>query len=255
MLSLRNGGGRRRTGDTETCSRKRERKKENEGNPARGDEMRGMNAWRMRKKKVFREESAAVSTKSRESRNADRRNADRRNQEACRENPNRGGREKKNTLGGRIRIPFDAPGPKHNAPLVHEPVTPTQDVPQSLECGESSPHVLIPFIEAQARQIWATGAPQTENQGALDIRPLGENAVPSGSKQSDPPDGKDEAPNVDVERAFNARWRLAASKSLIGRSRLGGPPDSDTCTLARGNGWRANGLCGDAGEMAFGRRI
>lgn len=212
--------------------------------------MRGMNAWRMRKKKVFREESAAVSTTSRESRNADRRN-----QEACRENPNRGGREKQNTLGGRIRIPFDAPGPKYNAPLVHEPVTPTQDVPQSLDCSESSPHVLIPFIEAQARQIWATGAPQTENQGALDIRPLRENAVPSGSKQSDPPDGKDEASNVDVERAFNARWRLAASKSLIGRNRLGGPPDSDTCTLARGSGWRGNGLCGDAGEMAFGRRI
>lgn len=34
-------------------------------------------------------------------------------------------------LGGRIRIPFDAPWPRYNAALVHEPVTPTQDGPQS----------------------------------------------------------------------------------------------------------------------------
>lgn len=58
MLSLRNGrrkaeGGRRRTGDTETCSRKREKKK-NEGNPARGDEMRGMPGECARKRSFVR---------------------------------------------------------------------------------------------------------------------------------------------------------------------------------------------------------
>lgn len=63
---------------------------------------------------------------------------------------------------------------------------------------------------------------------------------------------KDETSNVDVERALKARWRLAASKSLIGRNRLRGPPDSDTCTLARGHGWRGNGLCGDAGRWHLG---
>lgn len=45
-----------------------------------------------------------------------------------------------------------------------------------------------------------------------------------------PRDGKDETSNAGVQRAFQAR-RLAASSSLIGRNRSGGPPDSDTCTL------------------------
>lgn len=147
---------------------------------------------------------------------------------------------------------------------LHAPMT------QTLTAA-SSPHVLMPFIAAQARYgrlghskqrtkaPWIPPRVPGQAERCPVVRPLRDNAVPSSSKQSDPPDGKDETSAVDVERAFKrafeARWRLAASESLIGRNRLRGPPDSDTCTLARGNGWRGNGLCGDAGEMAFGRRI
>lgn len=84
------------------------------------------------------------------------------------------------------------------------------------------------------------------------VRPLRETAVPSSSKQSDPPAGKDETSDVDVERAFRARWRLAASKSLIGRSRLRGPPDSDTCTLRGDMDGEEMGCVGTPGRWPLG---
>lgn len=81
------------------------------------------------------------------------------------------------------------------------------------EAAVCPPHVLIPSIAAQARygrlghnkqrtkEPWMPPRVPDQAERCSVVRPLRENAVPSSSKQSDPPDGKEETSNVDVERA------------------------------------------------------
>lgn len=189
----------------------------------------------------------------------------------------------RNTLGGRIRIPFAAPWPKYNAPLVRDPETPTQRGPRRAQTDQTlialdlhPTFCPMPFIAAQATLMWSTSgcsalpvSPRHNNQGALDATngffitvlyqsgrwPVGENTVQRAIHGTHGMETMKRPTWASKER-FRAR-RLAASGSLIGRNRSGGPPDSDACTLRgeMGNGWRENGLCGDAGGMAFGRRI
>lgn len=120
------GGGERQT--RRRAARKREKKKSEEIT-ARGDGMRRMPGECGRKRSFARNLRQSAQSKERA-----RMLAEEIKRHVVRI---RIGSEK-NTLGGRIRIPFDAPWPKYNAPLVRDPETPTQRCPRRARTDQTS---------------------------------------------------------------------------------------------------------------------